>query len=255
MPHYSLDLLNLLNPDWAQLAVDVVTFPAPPVPAKGVLYAEDCWRSDTLERAGDVLLSKGKMVLRAAFTNRGPAFLVRERLGDVLHEEDHHDAVTGEPIYCATIGYAKLLETNDLVYASDATLDGLMEISRSCHPGSHTCVPNAPMLTALLQVSYATDDRDMPHEFVFADHVVGQKYFPTHDFSHNTDVDELFRYMTIQDCVGSLTQVNMYPVLSSRLVEVIFSRLQPNGHFRVKHHDLAKYISVVQSFQSQIKGV
>ncbi len=250
---YSIDILKLLDPDWAQLDIDVVTFPAPPVVAKGVLYAEDCWRSDTLERAIEVLQNAGKVVLQAAFTNRGPAFLVRERLYALL--ETYSDkAVISKPIYCATIGYAKLFESGDVVYASDATLDDLDEITHSCHPGSHTCVPAAPMLTALLQVGYATDNRKLPHEFVFADHVIGQKYFPAHDFSHNWDVDELFRYMTIQDCVGDVLQVNMYPVLSTRLTAVIYRQLQPNGHFRVKHPDLAKYIETVNQF-NQIKGV
>ena len=253
MAHYSLELLNRLSSDWKEQVVDVVTFPAPPVPAKGCLYAEDCWRSSALETATDMLQSKGKSVISAKFTNRGPAFLIRHRLGDLLMS-DYGDAVTVNPIYCATIGYTTILETNELLYANDATLDSMLPISRSCHPGSHTCVPGAPMLTALLQVTYATDDRELPHDFVFADHVTGQKYFPEHDFSQNIGVDDLFKYMTIQDCVGQVKQVEMYPVLSTRLTELIFKQLQPNGHFRLKYPDIGKYIDVVTQFQQQLKG-
>lgn len=248
MSRYDLQILERLQPDWRQEDVDVVTFPAPPVPAKGHLYAEDCWRSNALEVATNMLRDKGKTVLGALFTNRGPAFLMRQQLGDLLG----HSGGVVSPIYCATISFATLTESEGVVYATEALLEGMMSIMHSCHPGSHTCVPSAPLLTALIQTSYALDGRDLPSEFRFADHDMGSRYFPKHDFSANAFVDGAFRYLTIQDCVGSASQIKVHPVLTRRVIETLNTVLLPNGHFKAKYPDVGQYIAVVDQFRNQL---
>lgn len=204
---------------WRDLTVDLVTFPAPPVSAKGVFYAADAWGSTTLDRGRDVFNSQKIACLDATMTYRGPAFLLRRRIQDLLNvnRDGHFDA----PIYCAMISWERLLEDRVQSYANKALLEGITPISRSCHPGSHHSIPYAPWLTLITQFRRATDSRfehDPIDEFTFADHIESLRYFPDHDFSRNREVDKLFSTVSLTDLVGTATHhLVVYPVLGDTL--------------------------------------
>lgn len=259
-PGYNLDVLKLLDPEWKSRTVDTVTFPAPPVLAKGVMYAEDCWASSTLERGEGIFRTRGRQCLGSVFTNRGPAFLVRYSLED-LFEEDRRDdrrMIIPESIYCATISFSTLLESPKVLYANNAILEGVMSIGHSCHPGSHTAVPRAPWLTLILELERAESSR--VKDFVFADHDVSERYFPTHDFSSNDNLDQLFRYATIQDLLepdyntDQQTQVLIQPTLSARLVMDMIPRLESNERVRSTTADIHRFVHAVDVRDRHLQG-
>jgi len=230
MSSYKRQILEHFNPGWASMPLDVVTMPAPPVKAKGILYAEDCWRSDVLERAEDVFNAQDDVAcISSAVTDLGPAFLLRTTLGKLLHM--NKVAAVVDPIYCATISYATLLEVGDTTYATDAIIEDVRDIQSSCHPGSHTSVPGAPYMTILLQLSYALDGRMLNLGMEFADHITAAAYFPAHDFNHNQQADRLFHYLTLTDCIGN-SAARFHAVLSPALRNIVQNDL-------VAHQNLA----------------
>jgi len=224
---YSPLILNELDPEWRSRKITAVTFPAPPVRAKGVIYAEDAWRSDALERGEEIFRGHKYTVLESAFTDRGPAFLIQYTLSELFTRAQLGVMVVPESIYCATISYATLLETSSTKYATDAVLEDIMSISSSCHPGSHTAVPMAPWLTLLLELERA--ERKEAQGFIFADDIAAGRYFPDYDFSSNASTDVLFQYATLSDCVpASVKELRLYPVLSERITGLLLPRLQSN---------------------------
>lgn len=254
---YTKQLLDLLDDKWPDRYVELVTFPAPPTPAKGVLYAEDSWRSDVLERGMSIFNSMALyQVLDARFTERGPAFLIRRRLEDIIRTEDGI-AVVPNPIYCATISYATLLEQGNLVYASDSVLENVREIESSCHPASHTVAPGAPFLTSWLELRYAADGRRLPQDFVFADHDMAERYFPKRNFQANRELDQIFKYLTLDDCLVHHTQTTfqLYPVISGHLRQHIATKLVSNTNLHRRQPDLYKYIALVDDLQHLTTGV
>lgn len=252
---YTEALLNLLNPNWRDLWVDVITFPCPPTPAKSVLYAADAWRSDAVERGIEVFQAyhEHSIVMAGQFTGRGPAFLIRRKLTSLL-SIGSYGVTAPQPIYCAKVSYVSMFESGRLRYANDVILEGVSAISQSCHPASHTVVPDAPYLTAFLELRYADDGRELPHDFIFADHVSAGQYFPKHDFHGNMEVDTLFRYLTLQDClVGNKDKaIMLYPVISQRLRQVISESLIANSNLAQKYPNVERYVQAVTAFQSLI---
>lgn len=254
---YTTQMLDMLQSNWRSLEVDLVTFPAPPTPAKGVLYAADSWRSDTLERGMAIFTDKHEHMsaLAGQFTERGPAFVLRQSLGNLL-STNGTAAVIPQPIYCATISYANLMESADLTYADDSILEGVRAISRSCHPASHTVAPAAPYLTAWLSIRYAKDGRKLPQDFVFADHLMAERYFPDMDFHGNAKLDCLFQYLTLADCLVNQTDhmFQLQPVLSRNMRTFINKHLVPNSNLAVRYADMYEYISVVDDFNQLTQG-
>jgi hypothetical protein len=249
-------LLDLLDADWRSKDVELVTFPAPPTPAKSVLYAEDSWRSNAVERGMSVMQDYHvhANVLAGQFTDRGPAFLMRRRLSDLFDSRETGQVVAPSPIYCATISYTTLMESGGLLYATDTVLEGVSSISRSCHPASHTVVPNAPYLTAFLELRYAKDGRLAPTDFTFADHIHGMQYFPNYDFQGNAQVDWLFRYLTLADClVSTSTEFKLFPVVSKRLRQLVNESLIANSNLAVKYNDNEQYIEAVDAYNQLMK--
>jgi hypothetical protein len=243
---YRIELLNMLDPDWEGRTVDVVTFPAPPVLAKGVMYAEDCWRSDVVERGRELF---GKEACRAGvFTDRGPAFVVRYPLAKLFRSfSGDQTAVAEASIYCANISYATLLEVGQRTYATDAILEGVTKVGASCHPASHTSVPDAPWMTLLLQLATASKVRKGLTGFVFADDEEARRYFAGYDFSSNRAVDQLFRFASLQDCLifRRKHRLEVQPVLSDRMVDRMLPRLESNERLAVRYRDVRAYANAI----------
>ncbi len=243
---YRLAILDTLDPEWESRTVDAVTFPAPPILAKSAIYAEDCWRSDVLERGESIFNDQGTC-LGSAMTDRGPAFLLQYTLGDLFGRSERSDgiAVIPESIYCATISFASILESNGIIYATDAVIERVRSISASCHPGSHTSIPNSPWLTLLLELDRASDilHKKISPSFTFADHVDAHQYFPDIDFRRNEEVDQLFKYASLGPCMSTPGEVRIPPVLSDRLRSII-PILESNDRLSIGV-PIEKYISLV----------
>jgi len=252
---YNVRILNYLDPMWVERKVTAVTFPAPPFPVLGTIYAEDSWRSDVLERGEEIFRNKGHRVRGSTFTGRGPAFIIEYRLGQLfdlnLVRLDSRDiAVVPKSIYCASTSYATILETPKLRYATDAILESVQLIAKSCHPASHTAIPMAPWLTLLLQLERA--ERKEANGFIFADDVTAGLYFTDVDFSANAAVDQLFQYATVSDCFDHEARLDvrdtvvLYPTLSEHLRYQMLPLLQSNERLAVKATDAIDRVLRIQ---------
>jgi hypothetical protein len=235
---YSTEILRRLDPLWPSRLIDVITFPYPPVLNKGVMVAADSWSSDALER-GSELFGRERQCLKTALTNRGPAFLLRLPLGDLIQPGG-----SIRPIYCATISYQTLIENPTVTYASRVILESVMEIGRSCHKASHTVVPSAPLLSLLLELQFATNGVE---GFKFADPYTAGLYFPTHDFAHNGEVDHLFRFASIGEAIGrdNPKEVIVPNSISPRLASLMRQRLVSNEFIRQSHRAPLEYMDAV----------
>lgn len=251
---YSTAILHKLNPDWGDLSIRVVTFPAPPIPAKGVLYAEDAWASNTVEHALELFQAKEYRALSASMTNWGPAVVLQQRLAELMVEattKELVDYVIPVPMYCATMSY-EVLGSGHHTYANNTILEGIQPIHQSCHPGSHTCLPGAPFLTLWLQLERTRDNDNLPAGFQFADHQAGAGLFPQIDFSMNMAADKLFSYMTLADCMinGADARV-LRPVISPALQQLAISNLASHSRLAAGM-DVSRLIQRIDAYHSHI---
>lgn len=245
MARYDLRILSTLDPEWESRQLRVVTFPAPPTIAKGVMYAEDCWRSDVIDRGLDIVPG----AIAGAFTDRGPAFLIEKSLKS-LFSTNQNSVQTFQGIFCATISFATLFETSKALYVTEAILERVSGISSSCHPGSHTSVPLAPNLTALLQLNRALDGREVSPGFTYADHLVTSRYFPGHDFSGNIPIDMLFSYLTLSECLDrSVDSIVLPATLSPGLRSLVSTTLSTNDRLAQVSPDPIRRIDIIDEFR------
>lgn len=241
MARYSADILRALDPDWRQREVSIVTFPAPPVLAKGQVYRIDGWSSRVFDNAFELFPG----CYDAVMTNRGPAYLIRSKLGDLFSAGE----AIPDPIYCATISF----EHTQHNHPRAALIDHVRPIASSCHPASHTAIPCAPYLTMLLELSYL--ERASVDGFVLADHVSTAIYFANHDFDGNAVLDSLFRYMTISNGVRLEDDscFSLHPSLSPRLRTRLIGELVGNENLSRQFPDYARYMHAVDVRNSLLK--
>lgn len=252
MPAYDVRIMNKVNPNWAEMPVDMVTFPCPPTKAKGVFYAFDSWSSDALDRR-EVFNTVSRTCLGAVFTTRGPAFLVRTSLGS-LFTRDQDKVVVPAPIYCATVSFQTLFESQGTLYATATILERVSEISGSCHPASHTVVPGAPHMTLLLLLSYAHRVNDP--DFVFSDHLHAERLFPDHDFSGNRAAEQLFSYVTVSHALikPKVDEIVVPRCLSAPAREVLLTTAYSNQHLFQMYPDPSEYVDMVDARNRRLKG-
>lgn len=242
---YKKSLLSLLDSEWSYSKVKAIAFPMPPVPACGIMYPVQNWNSNTLDKLEQ--LYEGSS---AVMTNKGPAVLQSYTLSDLIGNDDGNDEVVKpKPMYCATVSYI-VKGTNEAV-AQDVLIERMRPIGRSCHPGSHICVPAAPYLTAFLQMQCA-DGRGNPHSgFTFADDLYGENLYPRTDFTCNGSVDRLFQYLTLQDALGEdYDQVQWrsyshHEYLTDRLILKISGAVESNSYVFASSPDISRAVAVI----------
>lgn len=248
---YSTAILSKLNPDWGDMIIRVVTFPAPPVPAKGVLYAEDAWASNTVEHALELFQAKEYRALSAAMTIWGPAVVLQQRLAELTNRTNGKGYIMPTPMYCATMSY-EVLGSSHRTYANNTILEGIQPIHQSCHPGSHSCLPIAPFLTLWLQLERTHGNTDLPTDFEFADHLVGAGLFPQIDFSMNRAADRLFSYLTVSDCLQNIgPSITLSPVISHALQQLANTTLVSHEHLAAGM-DVSRLIQRIDAYHSHI---
>jgi hypothetical protein len=224
---------EIFGEDWTNREVLAVTFPAPPLKALDTVYAEDCWSSNALEMGSDVFFNKGNTVIASKFTDRGPAFVVKYRLGQLINTSTRKGKfkVNANGIYCATIGYKKLFSSSGTEWATEANIEGLSLGSSSCHPASHTSIPLSPCLTSILQLNRAM--KVDVGSFKFADDIVSQKYFPNVDFNDNIIIDDLFNVLSTQHVISSSGGVK--GGLSNRILKTCLPQFNTNNFLWSKY--------------------
>ena len=223
----------VLGEGWQNRKVIAVTFPVPPNTAKGIIYAEDCWSSNALDMASDVFSDSVGRVLGCAFTDRGPAFAVEYPLSSLITcvpDRKNFISVEATSIYCARVGFKKIFETQETIWATEANIEGLSLGSSSCHPGSHTTIPHSPMLTTILQLKRIVDlgSRKTQLNQPFADDVVSAKYFPNVDFKKNVTATKEFNTIAVSHLLNHSTN-SLGGLLSQRLVLEAIPKMNTNS--------------------------
>lgn len=195
-------ILDLVDPNWDAIKVLVIAFPVPPIfpvytwdAGGSVIYPVDGWASDAIDDGIDLLSSENQHVaLTGKMTPMGPAFLMQYHLDQLVNNNgSDYAGLEGFSLqtYCASTSFAvKYKKLDDVYYANRATLTGFTPISRSCHPGSHLVAPQAPRLTAFMQLG-----NTHVGDFMLTSPSEAELLFPDVDFSCNTRADELFQYL------------------------------------------------------------
>lgn len=217
--------MESLDPEWKSRPVRFVTFPAPPVLAKGVIYFDDAWRSDTLERGVELFSQDRFQGISGAMTSRGPAFVIECPL-DALVDVNLFRQRAEIPLstYCATMSYFTLFEDRT-TYSTDVVLEGVRLISNSCHPGSHSAIPQSPWFTLMIQLQRASA---VNPSYEIADHLEAESLFPGIDFSMNRRIDNLFKYATVSAMLDGKPSSRISPVLSAELLSSQMALLESN---------------------------
>jgi hypothetical protein len=195
--------LEWMKQSWESVrhkTVKVINIPAPPTPVKGVIYMPSCWASKTYDQQFDRDEYK---VITMEHTKYGPAVLMYMQLEQLIgfSDDNSHNGllIANHSTCCATISAADLYSNSDgLVYVDEAVLDQLVMMERSCHPGSHYIVPQAPYLTAFLQYAQAPQIREeRPITIQYLTPEDGEKLFPYCKFDSNTELDAYVRRCAI----------------------------------------------------------
>lgn len=136
--------LNLEYERLADKVCRVVIYPLPPCPVSGLIYHPKGFHPKTLESGYD--RPDCMKIIATKFTKYGPAILIDTKFRELI---DYHNGVIscGTGVCATSSSYIE----DDVAY--DSILDRIVVINRSCHPGSHITVPNAPYLTTLLHHS------------------------------------------------------------------------------------------------------
>ena len=212
------------------MRVKVVMLPLPPTPVDGMIYLDDAFVSKSFDSGFD--RPESVRVEKTIPTEFGPAILGSIKINDLMEifsskalyepirDVGLYPPVAGErpkisikrATLCATSSsYQQTIHGTE--YAIDITLDGIRLCHRSCHPGSHIVVPNAPFLTALLQYSSAREfgelndnDRDFT-KYNYLSPEQGAALFPYIDFSKNLYIDQY-----IGECTTD-SDLRMYKVI------------------------------------------
>lgn len=232
-PFYSEKLLDALDSNWREREVSLVTFPAPPAaPSHRVFIAADSWRSDALERGAQFF----PVFQAAKFTNRGPAFLFKRKLGGLLRPDNRRgyaragQVYASDPVYCSTISYENLLEDQGVRYCNNTILEGVSGTTGSSNPASHTVAPGAPFLTLLLLLGRA-EPKGLPEDYTLSDDQSVRRYFPEADTYYNAGIDKLFRYLSLSEAAGKVIQGTSWKApghLSDGLMNLVRSNLISN---------------------------
>lgn len=144
--------------EYSDKTVKIVVVPLPPTPTNTphLIYMPDCFTSDILDYGFD--RTEQLHVVTGIITKLGPAFLAFVKLGDlVTFGKDNYGQFILKVLRsacCATVSLVEF-EGEKTTFATMAKLDKLSFIARSCHPGSHVVIPQAPFLTSFLQYAQA----------------------------------------------------------------------------------------------------
>jgi hypothetical protein len=188
--------------------IRLVAIPVPPVPVKGVIFKPDSFSSKSYDGNHEIYETEhDEKVVSSHWTEHGPALLVYLPLKTLIKITPEGYLTVDVSTFCATISYLTF-EKHGITYAKDATLDCLSLIARSCHPGSHYTVPQAPYLTALLQFAQAPNidednNRERERSLEINQHYLSpweaEMIFPTVPWDKNKEIDEFISKCVVND--------------------------------------------------------
>lgn len=206
-PQQWLDLQ--FKESYAEKYLKLVVFPTPPVPVRDFMFMPDSFKSKTFDDGAEDRFDKSDEFKPVAMlpTHWGPAVLARIKLRYLIGVSDgflsvHHATC------CASVTFAVLCEGDGVSYADKTTLNGLMLVGRSCHPGSHFVVPDAPYLTSMFHYALAPTVKEkymvrpvgngVLERFTYMCPDEAMLLFPEYDFSSNLEID-----MFLSKCIIS----------------------------------------------------
>lgn len=186
--------------DWDSRLVYGVGVPLPPSPAQGwVIMADSIVSMDAgIDRNYEV-----ELLDITINENTGPLILFSVKVGKLLSIRNSGNEGKPVPVevssaaFCATSTCYKLNMPSDAAYdyATDTRLERVQLTRKSCHHGSHFCFPNAPALTALVQHSISSEEKQFGIPFL--DPNQGAELFPKFDFSENGVTDSYIKTLPI----------------------------------------------------------
>lgn len=187
--------------------VRVISIPLPPIHVKGLIYRPDSFASKTFDNVFDTYGSKYRSA-SVTHTPFGPAVLMTLPLEELIGYDQNTGFLTvHRASCCATVTYSlKMgLKENGEKYdfAWNVVLDGLSFAGRSCNPGSHTLVPRAPHLTALIQYANAPEGYGFGVQTFqqYLEPEMGERLFPEWNFDGNAAIDAWIAKCTVDNNV------------------------------------------------------
>ena len=213
----SLDYMKATWEEWSYRRVRIVAIPLPPIAIKGLIYSPDCFQSDTFDNTYDCkdnIRGRDTTCYRSIDivpSKIGPAILISIRLKDLVGFDARLGTLNVQrDAICASVTYqtkydlatGKDIPERKLDYAYAVKLEAL-NFQRSCNPGSHLVVPNAPYTSAILQYAASPQATENENSKIIKDlHFVSpdeaRALFPEFDFSANIEIDQYIATCAVQ---------------------------------------------------------
>lgn len=208
--NYLSEFMKKTFPDISERTLNVICFPLPPSPVKGVVFMPDSFSSKNFDGVNFDQDKEGFRPISMTWGEMGIAVLGKVKVSDLLFF-DEEGLLKVQNSTCCASSSASTIARDSHEYVDDVVLDGLGLIKRSCHPGSHFSIPEAPFLTALLQWAQSPEGGNPQNKMMWDQEVKraeflvkylspeeGKIYFPQANYSRNAIVDN---YIS-KCCVG-----------------------------------------------------
>ena len=193
---------------YRDLTIRLVCLPLPPTPVRGVMYMPDSFSAKSFDTTFD--RSNGFNAVTTTLSRLGPAVLAYIKLRNLIAFGEDGLLRVEKSTCCATVSYNILRDTQKCEYATETVIDNLNMMSRSCHPGSHYVVPQAPYLTAFLQYAQAPENSDGAQrdgnslEVVYMTPEEAEILYQDVNFSQNAKIDSYIRSCVIDTSISFL---------------------------------------------------
>jgi hypothetical protein len=194
--------------DWNNKFMDVygnqyvkaVAVPLPPIRASNSnIFMPDSFSSKEYDPVN--FTNKNEIIYAGKqFTEWGPIFLVFIEFKQLIYKQTNcKELMINKSAFCANVSYYNLLQSEDCNYAWQTSINELNLINRSCHGGSHICVPKAPFLTSILQLEQSSERTKDIEDFSYMMPQEGEKYFDYVDYTKNVEIDNMLSKCVFDD--------------------------------------------------------